>query len=379
VQHTEPPPGPAFDADALPMFDTSHVLPAYVGPRVASIVGSCAVLVDGNVKCFEGGGFPAGSSAKPSALGYYAQDGRGCFATADGGVWCWGKLLSHVRDPGQACRWEPWPPMPEDLAAVEVDDRRCPSFGGFYYCGFDQLCGKPVQLARIDQVVSLVGHQDDYCALRKNGEVRCWGPDLYYPISFLKSSKRPRCTEPPDAQNTGLNIVCRDPTRVVGLPPLVSISMYDDQGCGLTREGRLYCWGSLPETFARSLPDSAWHLSDGAEQTAWPRLKQITVSSDDTCGIALDGQVLCQRGRAERPEPIAGFEDAVELRVDWRLMCIRDASGGVLCSTPPNASSVWRHARRVPSLSDTVGLSVENGRACAVRRDGAAYCWGHYS
>ncbi len=355
------------------IFDPTRALPPYLGPRVASIVEGCARLVGDDVRCF-GFGFPQGALAKPSTAGLHADADSGCFAASDGRVWCWGKVPSHVLDPHESCRWVPRQGMSPEVAAVEVEEPPCPPIAGYHYCGFEQVCEKPVRLARLDRVVSLVGHGDEYCALRKDGQVWCWGENLGYQGPGPRRCKAPKAVQPwlP-------NDICRDPEPVPGLPPLLSISLLGDQRCGLARDGRLYCWGRLPEGYSENIPAGAvGGISDGAEQTQWPPLKQVVVSLNGTCGVTFDGQVLCQKARDSAPQPLPGFARALDFHANTAFACMRNSSLEVLCSLPPPDGGLWAPPARIPGLSDVVQVAVDDLRGCALRKDGAAYCWGNW-
>jgi hypothetical protein len=94
--------------------------------------------------------------------------------------------------------------------------------------------------------------------------------------------------------------------------------------------------------------------------------------------VTLDHRVLCQRPDTPEPEPIAGLEGATELGIGSEMLCIKNAALEVLCALPQIDGRGWQSPSKIPGLGDVAQLAVDSVRACAVRRDGAAYCWGSF-
>lgn len=349
------------------VFSPTHVLPPYTGPKVSAIVGGCAILSDESVRCFEQS-IP-GEQPRLSKAGLFSDgSSTGCFGGRDGQVWCWGTVKSHVLDPQKSCRWEPWPPQPEG------EDRACPNVGGFHYCGFDQLCARPVALRGLREVVQLEG-REQACALRRDGQVWCWGAN-----GNLEGPGQGRC-KLPDGFLGALTFgeePCFDPKQVLGIPPMTSITLGPGRSCALTADGRLFCWGDLPATYPRRMVHT--FRGEGSlpmEQTQWPKLKQVLLMGGHICGLSPEGRMLCQHDLEDVPQPVAGFENVSEIRGDG-LVCGLRTGGEVWCTVNPEKPVPLPAPRRVPGIIDAVQLSTNYVSACAVQKDGSAYCWGNW-
>jgi alpha-tubulin suppressor-like RCC1 family protein len=357
---------PLASADELsPVFDPRHVLLPYEGPPVARSVDGCFVLKNGETRCLQ----PSVPTAqmKPGSAGLFYDGDSGCFADHAGAVWCWGKVRAHVVNSAKSCTWETWRPQPEG------EERHCPSVQGFYYCGYDQVCAKPARLARLTDVVQLAG-RDQKCALRRNGEVWCWGENASF-----EGAGPGRCKVPPGVRDATPVDVCFDPERVQGIPPLQSIAATQGITCGLSKDGRLFCWGSLPDGYSRQLlPKDDPVGSAPAEQLKWPRLKQVMVTTAFVCGITREDEVFCQNEADELPVRIDGFGKPLEIG-GGMLICVRNRDQEVWCSRNPWSPKPLPPFRKVAGLEKAVQLaSSEVTSNCAVLEDASAYCWGNW-
>lgn len=134
--------------------------------------------------------------------------------------------------------------------------------------------------------------------------------------------------------------------RYVDAPSFVAVSGAGSYTCGLTAEGRVFCWGS--NTFGE--------LGDGT-RTDRPlptpvetrlRFVEISGGANSVCALTANGQAYCW-GRGDQGELGDGM----------------DGTGHV--ALVPTA---------VRSQVRFTYISVGGGRACAIARDGRAYCWG---
>lgn len=351
----------------------------YTGPRVSRLLGQCAILSDGETQCLEGLRLPRRSDGEPFELGNGGliagsrldRNGgltwSGCAVDPRGSVWCWGKTKSHVVGNLQFCRWEPWDPHPEE------EERTCPKIGGIYYCGYDRVCDRAVRLRDLGGVVQLGGDADSMCALTFRGEVWCWGDNTGYEGPGEGRCKIPRSTEGPMNSET-----CYHPTQVLGIPPMRTIAATGGATCGLTRQGKLYCWGGIPETFTQNF--SRGYSGSGSrptEQKGWPPLEQVVIGWDSVCGRTASGEVYCHAEAEPRPRRIEGIGEAVEIAAA-KLMCARNRAKEVWCWYVPWNGTQMSPARRVPGIDSAVQIGAMDLYAYALLEDGSVYRWGRW-
>ena len=128
-----------------------------------------------------------------------------------------------------------------------------------------------------------------------------------------------------------------------------------DHTCGLTRDGRAFCWGSnnvgqlgLPgdgPSTCQVSPLVAPRSCSPTPQPVLPSVRFVSISAggNHTCAVAVDGAVHC-----------------------WG-----DNDAGQLGAATPAPGAV-----RIPSTPPFASVSAGATHSCAVRTDGALFCWG---
>lgn len=145
--------------------------------------------------------------------------------------------------------------------------------------------------------------------------------------------------------------------RAIGVPTLVHTALRFvavDGGtvhtCGLTVEGRAYCWGAREFGQLGDGSTTEYSATPTAVNTA-ERFVQLAVGGYTSCGVSTVGRVWCW-GRGD----------------DGSLGNLTN----VLRQSTPVEVMLPRAARRVD-----VGASVDRGSTvCAILDDGSAFCWG---
>ncbi len=167
------------------------------------------------------------------------------------------------------------------------------------------------------------------CAINASGGVQCWGMNTNGQLG------------------DGTTIQRLTPVVVTGLGSgVISIVAGANFTCALTNSGGIQCWGT----------NTAGQLGDG---TATQRLTPVSVTglSSGITSITASGGHVCA------------------LSNQGRAYCWGTGSGGRL----GDGSGADRLSPVVVSglTSGTVAISAGNQHSCAVKNDGAAYCWGY--
>jgi alpha-tubulin suppressor-like RCC1 family protein len=273
-----------------------------------------------------------------------------CALLRSGGVACWG---IHA---GATPRLQPGWENVVDLAvsssrlcAVLRDGTlRCADIGD----RGDLAMPLYEHLGNVSDAVQIAGQAaagyERYCAVRRSGEVVCWGDP---------------------SQATGLKIKERiDENMVVGVVPrltnAVQVSCGAGRDCAVLRDGRVRCWGEDGADEDRGKPVPG---IDGAVEVAagWVH----------ACALRKGGEVKCwgsgQHGQlghgkhedSESPVSVAGVTDAVHISAGATLSCAARSSGATLCWGERGALGDGR----TPGLHLLPG--VDNARAVLTGRD----------
>lgn len=167
------------------------------------------------------------------------------------------------------------------------------------------------------------------CGLTFEGAAHCWGANDY---GILGDGETP--------QGSKRSAI---PIPVVGGHRFASLAMGGGHSCGITLDGRAYCWGTNDvgqlgdgTTAATSSPTPV------ATALSWTA---ISVGSTHTCGLAASGAAYCWGGN-----------DRGQL-----------ANGSAINASTPH---------RVPTDDALKAVTAGDRHTCALTASGKAICWG---
>ncbi len=218
-----------------------------VAPRLrgvkAVVVGegyACALIDDTSVACWGRIGFGKPGSPEPTAVPgvrdakrIFAVGGAGCASTNGGALICWGDVdaRGHVTTTGASHAPTPVPGVDHVSALVA---RAALREDGDVALWLDD--GTPIR-AGVDRMIELASRDGLVCALRDDGAVRCFGPDV-------PCVPKPKVTPKPAPPKSHKKIVKADPgppaviAQTLPLPPASHLA-FEAGVCVLS--GRLAC------------------------------------------------------------------------------------------------------------------------------------------
>ena len=198
---------------------------------------------------------------------------------------------------------------------------------------------------------------------------------------------------------TGTTVTSPAPVRVSGDLRFAQLAAYGRHTCGLTTEGRAYCWGyngwgQLGAGVSANQVPTPTAVSGGHT------FRSITIGAEHSCGVTTDGRTLCwgynasgQLGTgatASRDVPVAvsGSETFASVDAGTAFTCGVSASAAGYCWGFGGLGQLGDGGRisgggtfvTAPQL--VVGdlrfraISAGDQHACGVTTAGAAYCWG---
>lgn len=299
--------------------------PPPVYDKVArAISGSCALMSDGSVRCWDRklrAGSPVAVFHSVKRLA--ASNHHGCVLDDAGDVLCWGSSGSGEVGPGT------------------YDGKWTPTFQ------------PPRKVAIAHGAIDLMAGSDKTCAIMEGGRLVCWGGGGY-----LFSGCEGACL---GATPAGCE---RDVVQAT-----TGFGMFGDWISVRLRDGsvRAFC-DSPSDPIAPAIDLSAGYLS--------------------RCALHENGTITCigiDRGQLGRPALPGDDERTVritelpavaQLAGTGGYTCARTRVGEVFCfgdwSYVPTPAESWPH--RIEGLTGVTHIAV-GASACALRSDGSVWCW----
>lgn len=143
--------------------------------------------------------------------------------------------------------------------------------------------------------------------------------------------------------------------------------------CMLQPSGEVICWGTNMSgelgngTTASGIqgPTRVFGVADAT---------QVVVGPSNTCAVRRTGRVACWGlGFTSVPTDVAGLTGVTQVAIASTRICAL-SNGRVRCAARDPGVPVGSFVDM--GLESIVQISAGNGQACAVRSDGALFCWG---
>jgi len=238
-----------------------------------------------------------------------SSNGGACGLTAEGRVWCWG-LIDGADGSASGVLTGPTV-VPTDIAFTEI------TFGGTHGCGLD--------------------------AARR---AHCWGNNLYGSLGTGSSGYYGGIRE------------SAAPVAVQGSLELERVVAGGGHSCGLTTEGAVHCWGvgypvdgqiqPHPRLRAGPLPHGALPVPVDLRSARWSTLH---AADTQTCGLTAEGKAYCFRGRRVpaadgRAVEVESEQTFVDLAVGNRHACAIGTDARAYCWGDGSEGQVGRRPSR---------------------------------
>lgn len=304
--------------------------------HVAAGADHACAIVHGNVECYGSfgsyGGFPEDQPRVPgiSAASAIAAGDRDDCAIEGGAVLCWG---------------QPW---------IWSCDAQC-----------EREKSRPVahRVPGIDDAIAVSVGAYDACAVRRSGQVACWG-----------------------ARN-GSHAGTVTPVAIPMLRAARQVAVGERHACALDSGGAISCWG---EGIHGERGDGR---TDELGETPSPvagitGATAIAAGSAMSCALLAGGRVTCwgldhdeQLGftrlvHADAPVATCGLDRVKQLAASYVSTCALRRDGSVWCW---GAGWGWRDHSAVPRAQPLARRIVEvvggDPGVCAIDRDRVAHCW----
>jgi alpha-tubulin suppressor-like RCC1 family protein len=266
---------------------------------------------------------------------------------------------------------------------------------------------KPHVVGGVEDAVAITDGGDLACALRRGGEVACWGEiaagKTPRGVRVVTDAARPVAGVVATAVSAGFDFACavraagdvvcwgaeRDGqlgtpkgapalTPVAGIDDAVDVAAAGRHACVRRRSGDVWCWGAGGA--------SSRNTDDLVAPHAVPTLAgalRIASSGDESCAVRANGDIACVAAPAYL-NPRVDALGVVDLAPGGEMRCGLAASGEVHCAGGAERGQlgqagerVWQSANAtVAGITDAVEVAAGTGHACALSRSGALHCWG---
>lgn len=338
-----------------PVAGLNSALAMSVGPR-----HSCAVGSRGKVHCWGSDGYAALGANAPQQSGGAGRDPRPAL------------MLQPARGLAAGQRF-----------ACALSE------GGSVYCWGDNSKGQlgigshqaqsatPSMVKGIDDATQVVAAAEHACALRKNGEVKCWGSNLSGQLGIAQNSK-----------------VARTPVSMSKMRDVTQLAAGSGFSCALSRQGQVWCWGASDR-------GQLGHVSGGfGPVSGLTGVTRIFAGGEHACARDRSGLLSCwgdnRKGQLgsnggardlEQPMPrpvrVRGINQVGDVALGKGFSCAVSGNKRVYCWGENRhgqigngtASDVWMMPVPVSQLRQVSALGGGASHACAAQ-GGGIQCWG---
>jgi alpha-tubulin suppressor-like RCC1 family protein len=195
----------------------------------------------------------------------------------------------------------------------------------------------------LDGVVSLSAKNVHACAVRNDRSGWCWGFDFRGEVGTGRAFGKAGITP----------VVVDTPARVDSISDALSVSAGVTHTCAVLGDGSLWCWGDI----------SFGELGADHGQVDATSVPMRVVGIDHVARVSAGGFFTCA------------------VTVDRAVYCWGDNPYGMVgngtAGSSDRSNAVVDRPTRVIGLEDIESVSASTGyHACAVKRDGTAWCWG---
>jgi alpha-tubulin suppressor-like RCC1 family protein len=345
---------------------------------------------------------PVDVSGITNAVAVVAATSHSCALLATGEVVCWGdNTQRQLGNANLADAFSNTPVSVGNTAQAGVSNlaasgsHSCAISGGGVICWGDNNSGQlgdgtglsnsqPVNVADVDNVVSMGLGYSHGCAVRSDGTARCWGRGFNGELGNGQSE-------------TAENYVYPKPITHAfdALGTITHFSTGLKHACAVIGAA-VYCVGD----------NARGQLGDGTQQTRTTPVQvsgltdalQVYAGFEHSCALRSNSSVVCwgandfgQLGNGltedvALPTAVGGLSGIVSLSAGYRHTCAATGSGNVYCWGDNDRGSlgvgVFDGIRNVPmqvrdlATAIQVDASGAEGSSCAVLSTGLVACWG---
>jgi len=304
-----------------------------------------------------------------------------CALRTDGSLWCWGENFGIVAQyqnghpvnsapPTQLGAWQDWRSV--HVGATHTCATRasgalyCWSYGGYYYgTGSSMPSSSPQAVAGNAAWKSFsAGGFGSMCGVQKDGTLWCLGGVV------LQTSAAP-------------------PIQIGSDADWATVALSNGHGCAQKNDRRVFCWGQNNQGQLGNGRGPEVHAPGVVGARGTPAIsdwEELSVGASTACGLRAGGTIWCwgqsASGNLDVPTQLGSVAGWSQLAVSsWQSCAL--SSGALYCwgdnfvgevgdgTTTPRSTPT-----RVGTDDDWERVVVTNARSCGLRHGGQLSCWG---
>jgi alpha-tubulin suppressor-like RCC1 family protein len=327
-----------------------------------------------------------------------AGDEYTCALTSAGDVYCWGANASGqatAGNPSQSVMRPALVPLGTKVVGLSTQYAHTCAISNESppqaYCWGQNLSGQlgrtgsgswfvPVRVPVADGLSLVVAGGQHSCGLTPAGVAYCWGDNSY---GQRGTGDINACFNP----SSGVGGACPGPTPVATDQRFIALAAGPDDTCGLTADGRVYCWGlddggqlgfDAPKSCSEYDYGNSYPVSCALTPQRVPVIPSLTAIAIgvQTCGLTGPGGVWCfgtVRGTVSLPNagPIK------RLAPDGRCGIAANAAGYCWDYTFDQRSASLTNPQPIGGVRTFAALSGGFTHRCGLlASNNAVVCWG---
>lgn len=238
--------------------------------------------------------------------------------------------------------------------------------------------------------LQVAGGDSHTCALTTEGIAYCWGFSEWGQLG----ATAPTACSP--VTGSGRFPCALSPLLVETEVRFAKIAVGAKFSCGLTAEGKAFCWGgNIYGNLGIGVIDSVHGVTAVATGLTFTTL---TLGTSHTCGLSTSGAAYCwgrndngqlavtPRGMVAAPAPVVGGEAFQAISAGYRNTCALTLTGEARCWGErwiADIDSVWSSLSTTLAPTATVDtmvfsdIAVAGHTTCGLRPNGDIRCWGY--
>ena len=237
----------------------------------------------------------------------------------------------------------------------------------------------PVQVTDITDAVAIATGEEHSCALHQNGNISCWGYNLWGRLGNGQSGAEESDT----------------PVEVAGISNAKDIAAvaWLDHTCVLLESGSISCWGY----YKRFGIDQRSASIEIVEIDGISNAVDIAAGWVHSCALHETGTISCWGVNSSGalaleyfdPVEVEGITDAVAVATGLGHSCALHENGTISCwgdnyygqlgngTGGEIGDESWVPPVRVNGISDAIAIAAGSSHSCALHENGTISCWGN--
>ena len=356
------------------------------------------------------------AESQPSTATYIAANySSSCAISQDKTVFCWGSNIGGQLGVGQFYEDLAYSPIP--LQVKEITDAAALAMGSGHTCalhqdgtiscwggngagqagqlGADQYGSDiaiPEKVPGITDAVAVAAGRWHTCALRRTGTVSCWGGNSAGQLG--KSQTLQDIDDPTEL------------VQVSNITDATAIAAGQNHTCALHQNGIISCWGSNEFGQLGSRHEDLVYSPTPVQVKNIDDATAIDVGLYRSCALRQDGTISCWGSNSSsrldtnptlneiddpaEPVQVNNITDAAAITIGEnyynRHSCALHQNGTISCWGSNGDGQLGNGQEdlfysptpvQVKNIADITAIAAGYSHSCALRKDGAIFCWGN--